>query len=190
MKALGWWIVIIALVAVGSRAFSGHPDASHASLAAGEVTSLSATPTYVFAAPPKSKTVNAGWSLTENQVCLRAVGYDVAVDGVFGPQTEAASAAWSGRSKTDAGVSDADATRCINAVSEYRASHAAAVVEPSSSDYSSRTSAGAPAYVAPVAAPSYVSPVPDFGARTQYVSGYTRKNGTYVAPYMRRPASH
>ncbi len=48
-----------------------------------------------------------------------------------------------------------------------------------------------PAVGAPVtwgSSPTGVAPLPDYGSRTEHVSGYTRKDGTYVAPYTRRPS--
>jgi peptidoglycan hydrolase-like protein with peptidoglycan-binding domain len=124
--------------------------------------------------------VDSDWSTMETQLCLRAVGFNVVADGVSGPQTQAATTAFRARMKEDGGDSDDDLIRCVNAILTYRASTPTQAAQRQAAAYV----APSPAYAAP--SPVYVDP--SHWDRTEHVSGYTRKNGTYVAPYVRKPS--
>ncbi len=133
----------------------------------------SQTPTVAAAAPSQQVAPNVSeGTVGEKQACLKAIGYDVTVDGTIGPQTVAALTALQSRLQANQ-VTDGEYDRCMSGAAQYRASLAA-----NGAQAPQGTASSPPAQV-PTAAPGY-------GPRTEHVRGYAKKDGTYVAPYTRR----
>jgi hypothetical protein len=117
----------------------------------------------------------------EEQSCLTIIGYDVGpLDGIDGPRTETAlQAALKGGPLTD------DATRrCWQGIQLARATAIqasnAAPTAPQPAQPALPQAAAVPA------AADYGDTSPATGLpRTEYVHGYTRKDGTQVQPYYR-----
>jgi peptidoglycan hydrolase-like protein with peptidoglycan-binding domain len=121
----------------------------------------------------------------ELQACLSNVGYDVGpIDGIDGPQTTKAFNAFVSAGQ----LSDEQIRACYDGIQSWKRQaqgHAA----PS-------FTSPAPAYRphprnAPPATPGYgeISTITGL-PRTQYVQGYTRKDGTFVKPHYRSPRRH
>jgi hypothetical protein len=149
----------------------------------------------------------------EWQACLIASGYDLGpsgADGIWGQKSqEAYTSFWAAHPSGT--VNEAEIRRCWGGTTAVTAPaipkstaplkprktldeaikeevvHESGQVDDTPTTVAAPAAEPAPPYISP-AAPPYIAPVPDYGSRTEHVSGYTRKDGTYVAPYTRRPS--
>jgi len=101
MKALGWWIIILAFIGIASRASTFWRDDKKAGEPSSVVQSQGAVAPVAddHVVALMESVANSQWSTTETQLCLKAVGFAVDVDGVRGPQTQAAAEAFAARQR-------------------------------------------------------------------------------------------
>jgi hypothetical protein len=182
-SALVLGLFVIVLFAAWAASTNSHSQPASA------VAPTYTTPTVAYTAPPQpSETPERAWlrswnsggpTTLELQACLTNVGYDVGrLDGIDGPKTQNALNQWT----AGGAASDEQIHKCYGGIQAVRALTAAqAATVPQGEGWQ-------PTETAPASAPNGnhgdISPTNGL-PRTQYVNGYTRKDGTYVAPYVR-----
>jgi hypothetical protein len=192
-------VTVLFLGGLAWLAAYGLQSSTHSSGSAAPVAATTVAPvayTAATAAPPPERVAVANWltgnpPTIEEQGCLAGLGYDVGtLDGIEGPKTRAAISAFN----TSGMLTDDQVRRCWQGILNGRltaavqglpASNAPSQPVPSPPAQEQIYAPQQPAYGgAPPAGYGDISTTTGL-PRTQYVQGYTRKDGTVVQGYYR-----